>query len=149
MPFVVNGVRRHFRLRIEMSPDMSILIHPHEAGRVEVEFNSKPIEHGSNSNDIVNITPVSAQIQQANPKNIHHSADKTKIVDFINTMQHEMSTRLYQRLRHSDKIYLDDLDEKTFLGMRNVGMKTYEYFLSVKERYYRKINKEQDKTVLQ
>ena len=113
-----------------------------EAGRVEVEFNSKPIEHGSNSNDIVDITPV------VNPKNIHHSADKTKIVDFINTMQHEMSTRLYQRLRHSDKIYLEDLDEKTFLGMRNVGMKTYEYFLSVKERYYKKINKEQDKTVL-
>ena len=72
---------------------------------------------------------------------------KIKLKDFIDEMRSEMSTRLYNAIsgRNSyggfDVEYLEDLDEKTFMGIHYAGRATYKEFLSLKEKYYKKIKK--------
>jgi hypothetical protein len=72
---------------------------------------------------------------------------KTRLRDFIFEMKPYMSSRLelklmdYNRHRCDGNGYLEDLDEKTFFGIRGAGKVTYEDFLQVREKFYKTINK--------
>jgi len=63
---------------------------------------------------------------------------KTSVKEFVSEMTPYMSGKLYNVLTWSadDLLYLENITKKRFFRIINAGKKSYQEFLSVKEKYY-------------
>jgi len=94
----------------------------------EVEINGEPFF------SIADVFKISNIVVDLNASSV---VKKTRIKEFISEMSPHMSNRLYNVLTWSaDELpYLEDITKKRFFRLINAGKKSYQEFLSVKEKY--------------